>query len=336
MSAILSNLSEDRPIDRAVAREAAHWLACMYGGEASAEERVACERWRLAHPEHERAWQRAQRLNEKFGVVPAPVGVQALGRKVRVDRRQAVKTLLLLMTVAPVGYVTYRTTPWHELTADYRTAKGEHREIELADGSRIHLGTATSVDVTFDGSQRLLRLHAGEILVTTGADTNAGSYRPFTVQTKHGRIRALGTRFVVRKDEEDVRTRVSVLEHAVEIRPQSSDSTPMIVRAGQQTSFDAVSIADSQTADAHVTDWTRGVLVVNSVRLIDFATELNRYRKGLLRCDDAVADLRITGAFQLNNTDNILNALPDTLPVEVLYRTRYWVTLVQPAATPKS
>lgn len=327
----LAGADDRRPIERAVAREAAHWLASLYGGDATQQELDACARWRAADPEHERAWQRAQQLNRKFGVVPADVGLPALGRKVRIDRRQAVKTLLLLMTVAPVGYVAYRATPWAELNADYRTAKGEDREITLADGSRIHLGTNTSIDVAFDGDQRLLRLHAGEILVVTGADVEARSYRPFIVQTGHGRIRALGTRFVVRHDENDARTRVSVLEHAVEIRPQSASEAPLIVRAGQQTSFDAVSIADPQVADPHVTDWTRGVMVANRMRLADFAAELGRYRKGLLRCDPAVANLRITGAFQFSDIDNILNALPDTLPVEVLYRTRYWVTLVPPS-----
>ncbi|MFC7288990.1 FecR domain-containing protein [Herminiimonas glaciei] len=324
------NADDSRPIDRAIAREAAQWLASLYDGQ-SEDDIAACKRWRAADPEHERAWQRAQRINQKFGIVPKAVGLPTLGRKIRLDRRRAIKTLLVLMMAAPIGYVSYRHTPWAAMSADYRTAKGEHREIQLADGTYVHLGTATSIDIEFDGAQRLLRLHAGEIEVTTGSDSGHPAYRPFIVQTTHGHIRALGTRFVVRRDEDATMTRVSVLEHAVEIRPQAANGKLIVLNAGQQTRFSESGFEPVEALDPHVTDWTKGVLFASRMRLEEFAAELNRYRPGLLRCDPAVAGLRITGAFQLDNTDNILNALPDTLPVEVLFRTRYWVTIVPPA-----
>ncbi len=40
-----------------------------------------------------------------------------------------------------------------------------------------------------------------------------------------------------------------------------------------------------------------------------------------------MAGLRITGAFQLHDTDAVLQNVAHLLPVQVLYRTRYWVTL---------
>jgi len=40
-----------------------------------------------------------------------------------------------------------------------------------------------------------------------------------------------------------------------------------------------------------------------------------------------VAGLLISGTFQLRDTDQILRALSQTLPVDVHYRTPYWVTL---------
>ncbi|KAG1060900.1 hypothetical protein G6F40_018041 [Rhizopus arrhizus] len=71
----------------------------------------------------------------------------------------------------------------------------------------------------------------------------------------------------------------------------------------------------------------RGVLYANQLRLDAFASELGRYRSGVLRCDPEIAHLRISGAFQLNDTDAVLAALPATLPVQVRYRTAYWVTI---------
>ena len=61
--------------------------------------------------------------------------------------------------------------------------------------------------------------------------------------------------------------------------------------------------------------------------LAEFLGELGRYRHGWLRCRPEVARLLISGAFQLDNSERILAALPATLPVQVEYRTRYWVTV---------
>lgn len=74
-------------------------------------------------------------------------------------------------------------------------------------------------------------------------------------------------------------------------------------------------------------DWLSGVLRAEKMRLDDFISELDRYRPGLLRCDPAVAGLLISGAFQLRDTDQILHALSQTLPINVHYRTPYWVTI---------
>ena len=40
-----------------------------------------------------------------------------------------------------------------------------------------------------------------------------------------------------------------------------------------------------------------------------------------------MAGLRLSGAFQLDDTDAVLESLARMLPVDVLYRTPYWVTL---------
>jgi transmembrane sensor len=227
------------------------------------------------------------------------------------------------------GYMAYRMTPWREWTSDERTATGERRTVVLADGTRVDLNTATAFDIRFSETERRVVLHAGEILVETGADANRGSaaYRPFIVQTSQGAIRALGTRFDVRNESRDI-TRVAVLHGAVEITPASMPDLKRVVAAGEQTRFTTTSIHPITSVDPHIADWSRGVLFADRVRLDDFAAELSRYRSGVLRCDPAVAGLRITGAFQIGNTDNILAALPDTLPVRVVYRTRYWVTIV--------
>jgi transmembrane sensor len=73
--------------------------------------------------------------------------------------------------------------------------------------------------------------------------------------------------------------------------------------------------------------WRDGVLMAQNQPLGDFLRELGRYRPGVLRWDDALGSLRVTGSFRLENTDKVLALLSASLPLDVQMRTRYWVTL---------
>ncbi|MNT56173.1 fec operon regulator FecR [compost metagenome] len=64
------------------------------------------------------------------------------------------------------------------------------------------------------------------------------------------------------------------------------------------------------------------------MRLGDFIAEVSRYRRGYLACAPEVADLRIVGAYALADTDRVLAALADTLPVRIQATMPWWVTVV--------
>lgn len=55
--------------------------------------------------------------------------------------------------------------------------------------------------------------------------------------------------------------------------------------------------------------------------------DLARYRPGVLQCDLASARLRVSGTFRLDSTDAVLANLQATLPIQVKYFTRYWVSV---------
>ncbi|WAI85340.1 MULTISPECIES: FecR domain-containing protein [Achromobacter] len=331
-------------VERNVAREAARWLLRLSSGRATDADVQACDQWRASKAEHEHAWQRAQRVNERFGLIPSALGMATLNRPELSSRRAALKTLVALMVAGPVGWAAWRADPMN-WTADYRSGAGERRNVVLADGSTLQLNTASAVDVAFDASTRLLRLRAGEIAVHVVADSVANPVgnsvanpvadsvadsvaapfaqpRPFVVRTRLGDIEAPPSRFCVRED--GVQCQVSVQEGRVRL---SRRGRVVSLAAGQQGSLSEAGVSDPSPADPHAGDWMRGVLHASQLRLDAFAVELGRYRPGVLRCDPEVAHLRISGAFQLNDTDAVLAALPATLPVQVRYRTPYWVTI---------
>ncbi len=314
-------------VERSVAREAARWLLRLSSGRATDADQQACERWRASKAEHEHAWQRAQRVNERFGLIPPALGMATLNRPELKSRRAALKALVALVVAGPAGWAAWRADPL-DWTADYRSAPGEQRQVALADGSTLLLNTASAVDVMFSSTARMLRLRAGEIAVHAVADT-APQPRPFVVRTSLGDIEAQASRFCVR--QEGGLCRVSVQEGRVRVSSVARSGGAIDLAAGQQGSLTDEGASPPSPADPHAGDWQRGVLYASGMRLDAFAQELGRYRSGILRCDPAAAHLRISGAFQLRDTDAVLAALPSTLPVQVRYRTPYWVTI-----TPRS
>lgn len=314
-----------------VQQQAAEWLTVLMSDEASEAEHAAWQRWRGADPEHERAWQHIDAVSRRFNGLHRSAAAQALAgtqqQAVNGKRRQL---LAWLGVAAGGGMLAAQTGIWdgvRALRADYRTATGERREVVLDDGSVLSLNTGSAVNVRFDDKRRLIELLAGEILVSSGH--GAGSAAPLVVATREGLVRALGTRFVVR--QQDGVSTVEVFESAVEIRPRDSAGAPLLLSAGRGVAFSRHAPDAPHAIDAYADAWSRGQLIVDDVTLGDFLADLARYRPGVIDCAPAVAQLRLSGVFPLADTQRILNMLPNSLPVQVRSRTRYWVT-VEPAA----
>lgn len=326
-------------VDPRVALQAAEWLVRLQTEGSTPAHQAELMRWRSLDPRHEMAWQRAERVLGKLSASRAGVddgddnrlgalGAAALRESSRSQRRMATRLLAAAIVAGPVGYASWRLVPWNEWSADMRTATGERRELMLPDGSRIQLDTGSAVDMAFSSSERRLILRAGAVSIQTAAD---GAQRPFLVQTREGTARALGTRYTVRMEPQFNRavpsSLIAVQQGAVELSP-AKGGRAVRLDAGSQTRMTAEHVNPPEPASLAADGWTRGVLYADKTPLGIFAAELSRYRPGILRCDPAIAALPVSGAFQLRNTDEALLALAASLPVRILQRTRYWVSIV--------
>lgn len=310
-------------IDQAILLEAADWLVLLQSGEATDRDLANLARWRQRSSAHEAAWQRAETMLDTFRQVPPKLGRDTLDRLGSPARRQALRNLALLALAAPAAYLGWRHSPWREWTANLHTGTGEQQNIDLADGTRLVLNTASAVDVAFTATERRLTLLAGEILITTGEDPSP-TPRPFIVHTAQGSLRPLGTRFTVRRLDDS--TRVAVFEGAVDVRPAQSTAGTILL-AGEQMTFTAADIQPAQPVEAGATLWESGMLLARDMRLGELVTELGRYHRGILRCDPTVAGLTVSGAFPVTDTQASLALLEKTLPVRIGRATPYWVTV---------
>lgn len=307
------------PAQRDAVRQAAHWYVRLSSPDNDAEDQAQWQQWHDSDPLHRQAWQRMQAASASFGGLPQRLAASTLLGAGQ-GRRQVLYGLALLLGGGMFATLGWRSDLRREWSADQRSGVGERREVRLADGSRLLLDTDSAVDVRFDAHQRQLLLHRGRILVDTAGDP---AMRPFSVATRFGQVLALGTRFTVAVDERGAE--VAVLEKAVEV------SLPRAQRlrldAGQRVRFEATGFAPVRDNDAAVAAWQDGSLIAIDLPLGELLAQLSRYRPGLLQCDPAVAGMRISGAFPIDDSELALTALEASFPLAVRRRTRYWVTV---------
>lgn len=300
-----ASASASSPIRRKVLAAAAHWHVELQCGSADP---AAVQAWRDASAEHERAWLLLQRMDGQLGAIPAALAIPAL-QAAQQRRRAAAKILAVLVAAGGgivLGQAGLQSGPWQALTASLRTAPGQRRHVTLADGGRMEVNTDSAVDIDYSAARRRIRLHHGEIIITTASDA-----RPFLVDTPHGVIRALGTRFGVRCDDDG--STVSVFEHAVEVRCAARPDAVRRLEAGQQLHFSDTGLA--------------GMLVAADWPLQQLVAELARYRRGRLACDARVARRPVTGTYRLDDIDAVLESLCASHGLQVTYFTRYWATV---------
>lgn len=324
MSAHLLPELPDAVLDQAIA-----WQVRMESEGANPQLLQACQHWRHADPLHETAWQALQQSDAAFQSLSALPGTVALDtlerlRSSRHSRRQTIKLLGAGMLISGIGGWSLQGSTYVPWGADYATGVGERRQFLLADGTRLQLNTSSAADVQFTAQRRLVTLLRGDLFIDTGSDNTApGRRRSFWVSTRQAQLQAIGTAFAVRDEQHGTRLRVE--DGVVAIH---NTAEPVLVAAGEEYLINASGSHRVQANTLNTSAWTRGQLVVKRMHLRDLTAELGRYRHGWLRCDPSIAELEVSGVFQLDDIDQALIALSDSLPVRVERFTALWARIV--------
>jgi len=324
-----ANRARELPIRADVRDQAIAWFTLSQSGDISETELQHLQRWRQSDSEHERAWQRMTGLpgvlKTRAHLLENPAARSALQhtRYVSGDRRQALKVLVSAGLLGAIGWQSKDSHWLQSGLADLSTATGERRHHELADGTQLWLNTDSAADIRFSTTERRIVLRYGEVDILTGSDP---AQRMMLVQTHDAVLRPLGTRFTVRCDQAGSGTLLSVSSGRV-AASVPGNSAEQIVETGYQAYIGADGVSRSQPANPASVAWIDGFIVAERMRLGDFVTQLARYRSGVLRCDPQVADLLLTGSYPLDDSERIFSLLEDSLPVSIVRRTRYWVTV---------
>lgn len=309
--------------DETLIDEAAQWMALLQSGDVSLRERAAFDAWRAADPRH-------QQIIEQMGGglnllrhsnlrgLPRDSVLHSLNAPSS-SRRRFISGSLSVLGIAVLAGLLGRRYGWLPEAGELSTGTGERRQFTLEDGSALTLNARSRVVPRFDNVERLLALRSGELLV----DVAKNLARPFVVETEHGRMRALGTQFLVQRLDDA--TRLVMLHSQVEV--VTADGARQVVEAGESLLFNGQEILALERSKGQESAWVQGRLEVRDRPLSEVIDSLRSYRRGILHLSPEVAGLRLSGLYPLDDSDRTLQLLERSLPIRVTWHNPYWVSI---------
>ncbi|MDX9737478.1 MAG: FecR family protein [Azonexus sp.] len=289
---------------------AAEWLARRHSGSYGAADQRAFMQWLNASVENHMAYAEAERLWEEMRALDTIASAQLAEARAFMERQQQRKRRCYAL-FASAAAVLLSLVLWqgHFAPDSYRTAVGEQRSIELADGSRLDLNTDSEAVVRYSSHERAIDLLRGQAIFTVAH----GDARQFNVHAGGAVIRDIGTRFDVRLQE--TTAMVAVLDGEIEI---SGDGRTLALQRGQGVSYARSGrLGSLQAVDVErLSAWRDGKLLFRAEALAEVIEELQRYHRAtILIGDPGLMKIRVSGVFPTNDLPLALQTIAATLPV---------------------
>lgn len=308
------------PLPEAITEEAAGWVAAAEGDALSSEQQRALDLWLTADPRHARAFSEMQDVWAHMGAVSETPALRASLPPVRTLRRRRATAgtrthgrqpgwlgpaIAASLALVFIGVANDWPT---SLRADAMTETGERKLVSLPDGSTVRLDTHSAVAFDFSNDRRVVRLLKGAAAFTVARDPD----RPFTVEAGGGSATALGTRFLVR--DEDDGARVTVTQHSVRVACPAPQRPTAVVAEGQSVAYDARGIGRlTQVNPDDAMAWADGVLTFKDAPLSHVVAEIGRYHRGYVQVLGDARSLRVSGVFRIDDPVASLDQLQRSL-----------------------
>lgn len=347
----MTDLHRAAPSPSDLDAEALEWFVRLNRGRG-AEQNAEFQAWLAGHAGRQAALARWQADWQRLDGLPA-AGVQQLRRQLAADQAKADRTraapasatrrawlqgwsalvpqaavaVAVLLTAGGGSYLAW--DHWQQqpvFVQNFSTERGQQLDVQLPDGSRLRLDTATRVEVALYRQRREVRLPEGQALFQVQGDAT----RPFDVLAGAVKVTVVGTRFSVRHTANvpgDDGVRVAVEEGRVRVATVAAagqgahpGAAVVTLAAGQQVAADAAGhmAPVGPVAAAGAAPWRDGRITLDDVPLVQALAEFERYGPtGLVVRDAAVGALRMTGTFDPRRLDNFRQALPKVLPVRL-------------------
>ena len=321
---------------RTIEEQAAAWLVRRDSADWTEADATQLTAWldestahRVAFLRLEAGWEQSERLTalgagKPRGVVP-PRGdwhvsplfkLRQAATSPRYSRIRPLAALAAGILVAVIGAYFWA----FHAGEGYTTPIGGVASIPLRDGSNVTLNTESKVRVAVTDAERRIRLDQGEAYFEVAKDAG----RPFVVIAGDKRVVAVGTRFSVLRNGDEIR--VVVTEGKVRVESadapldfESSKGGPLLVAGTIARASSTAIVVESRSPQRaeEMLSWRGGYLMFDETALADAVAEFNRYNARKVYIDDpAVAALRINGKFRATNAEAFIRVLKDGFGIQ--------------------
>jgi transmembrane sensor len=300
---------------------AAEWAVRLNERALTAQEQTELDQWLDADTRHRGAllraravWADLDRLSALAG--PSPLSSQVLrvgdvlaesakrgsdnSPRLFMNRRSLVASGVAALFLGAAG------TWWFgRRDQTYVSKLGQIRRVNLSDGSRMVLNTATEATVRFDKARREIELTTGEGLFQVAKDPA----RPFVVRAGFVSVRAVGTVFSVRTAGQSVD--VTVTEGVVELLDNSAPGGGVIRRVAANERATVMETSQVQVRSVPHAEverrlaWRDGMVDFAGEPLTTAVQEINRHNHRQIVVDDpTLASRPVVGLFRATDPDN--------------------------------
>lgn len=333
---------------------AAKYVSKIYSGKLSAREQETLEDWLAKDPknmqEYENmllVWDKVADcdysiLSEKF-ITDQPLKKHKFFSKKNFLIFSAAASFCFIALFLGIFYSNlFQTQKENILVTYYKTRIGEQKDIKLPDGSLVTLNTASELEIDFTENKRQLKLKSGEAFFDIAKSPN-----PLTVDLGKGLITVLGTQFNVNRARNEIV--VAVVEGLVsvdwdnqprlseinqETTEQLNSKKPILLSAGKVAYFSeerkkTVPIKKiSKLETRNLLNWRQGFIHFDKKPLTDVVAQLNRYTHRKISVEDSrIAQLPVSGLFELKKVELILEGIDEILPIQVIYEANRYVII---------
>lgn len=313
--------SKKTTITDKAARESAEWFIKLRDDDLDAQVYLDWQRWLGASDANRQSFALAESSWKALDKLPVPsLKYKKYGRLHRILPYAASIAASLIIAFSIGIFYQHDSAAPVTATTTYQTARAEHKNLVLDDGSVINLGARSIINVNYDALRRQITLVRGEAVFSVTKDKD----RPFIVQTGKGTVTAIGTKFNILANAGNVT--VTVLEGIVEVNPylgkeSSAKAALPRVKAGKSVSY-ANNGSISQIVESNIEaaiSWEKGLLVRVDTPLSSVIEDVNRYSpREIIIGDNSLGDIRFTGTVLSNGIDNWLRGLSVAYPIKVL------------------
>lgn len=235
------------------------------------------------------------------------------------------KVAILVLVAVASGLLTLQYAPapqekvYDPVFNEIITSAGERARIDLGDGSKVTLNSASKLIMpeTFSQKTREVELQ-GQAFFDIESDRN----RPFLIHTQTGVIEVVGTSFDVRSYSEDDLIEVVVREGTVEISQQAEPEQKLIVNEGYKGS---IVVSENRLNLKWVDDldsyfgWLEGRLVFREDPLHNVFRQIERIYDveiSYVGTDDSILEKEFSADLKTRSVREVMDVLKMAMDIE--------------------